>query len=72
MNTEGLTPATQDKLLLLMRVGRSRVVSTVWFRVALGLVYLVGLMTKETIDFKEVDRGYNRFIYRTLGQGHTI
>ena len=63
---------TQEKLLILMREGRSRAESTDWFRVALGLVYLAGLMTKETIDFKTVDREYNRFIYHTLGKGHTI
>jgi hypothetical protein len=64
--------ATRDKLLLLMREGRSRTESTDWFRVGLGLVYLAGLMTKETIDFKTVDREFNRFIYHTLGKGHTI
>lgn len=62
----------QDKLLALMREGRSREESTDWFRVALGLVYLAGLMTKETIDFRQVDREFNRFIYHTLGKGHTI
>jgi hypothetical protein len=67
-----MNPATQDKLLLLMREGRSRAESTDWFRVALGLVYLANLMTEEAIDFKQVDRAYNRFIYHTLGPGHTI
>ena len=64
--------ATQDKLLTLMREGRSRAESTDWFRVGLGLVYLAGLMTKDEIDFKSVDREFNRFIYHTLGKGHTI
>ena len=64
--------ATQDKLLVLMREGRSRAESTDWFRVGLGLVYLAGLMTKDEIDFKTVDREFNRFIYHTLGKGHTI
>jgi hypothetical protein len=64
--------ATQDKLLHLMREGRSRAESTDWFRVGLGLVYLADLMTQENIDFKVVDRAFNRFIYRTLGPGHTI
>lgn len=64
--------ATQDKLLILMREGRSRLEATDWFRVGLGLVYLAGLMTKEEIDFKKVDREFNRFIYHTLGKGHTI
>jgi hypothetical protein len=64
--------ATQDKLLTLMREGRSRAESTDWFRVGLGLVYLAGLMTKDEIDFKTVDREFNRFVYHTLGKGHTI
>jgi hypothetical protein len=62
----------KEKVLAVMREGRSRGESTDWFRVALGLVYLAGLMTKETIDFKTVDRDFNRFIYHTLGEGHSI
>jgi len=62
----------QDKLLALMREGRDRAESTDWFRVGLGLYYLAALMTEETIDFKKVDREFNRFIYHTLGKGHTI
>lgn len=67
-----MNTAIQDRLLVLMREGRSRIESTDWFRVALGLVYLAGLMTEETIDFSKVDRDYNRFIYHTLGKGHSI
>ncbi|MEH6436314.1 hypothetical protein [Massilia sp. DD77] len=67
-----MNTAIQDRLLLLMREGHGRDEATDWFRVALGLVYLAGLMTKETIDFKKVDRDYNRFIYYTLGKGHSI
>ncbi|MGI4719176.1 MAG: hypothetical protein ACRYGO_19640 [Janthinobacterium lividum] len=67
-----MNEAVQGKLLLLMREAHDRVESTDWFRVALGLVYLAGLMTKETIDFRKVDRAYNRFIYHTLGKGHSI
>lgn len=52
--------------------GRTRAESTDWFRVALGLYYLRGLMTTETIDFQKVDRDYNRFIYHTIGGGHSI
>jgi hypothetical protein len=29
-------------------------------------------MTEDTIDFKKVDREFNRFIYHTVGTGHTI
>jgi hypothetical protein len=62
----------KDKILAVTRQGRTRAESTDWFRVTVGLYYLAGLMTKETIDFKTVDRDFNRFIYHTLGGGHTI
>lgn len=67
-----MNKAIQDKLLALMREGRDRTESLDWFRVSLGLFYLAALMTEETIDFKKVDREFNRFIYHTLGKGHTI
>jgi hypothetical protein len=62
----------EDKILAVTRQGRTRVEATDWFRVATGLYYLAGLMTKEAIDFAMVDRDYNRFIYRSIGGGHTI
>jgi hypothetical protein len=62
----------KDKILAVTRQGRTRAESTDWFRVAVGLYYLAGLMTKETIDFRKVDRDWNRFIYHTIGGGHTI
>lgn len=62
----------EDKILAVTRQGRTRAEATDWFRVATGLYYLAGLMTKEAIDFAVVDRDYNRFIYRSIGGGHTI
>jgi hypothetical protein len=62
----------KDKILAVTRQGRTRAESTDWFRVTVGLYYLAGLMTKEAIDFKTVDRDFNRFIYHTIGGGHTI
>jgi hypothetical protein len=62
----------KDKILAVTRQGRTRAESTDWFRVSVGLYYLAGLMTKEAIDFKTVDRDYNRFIYHSIGGGHTI
>ncbi len=64
--------ATKDKVLAVTRLGRTRAESTDWFRVTLGLYYLAGLMTNESIDFKALDREYNRFIYHALGGGHSI
>jgi hypothetical protein len=62
----------KEKVLMVTRLGHTRAEATDWFRVALGLYYLAGLMTNETIDFKQVDRDYNRFIYHALGTGHSI
>jgi hypothetical protein len=64
--------AIMERVLAVTRLGRDRQESTDWFRVALGLYYLAGLMTQEAIDFKQLDREYNRFIYRTVGGGHSI
>jgi len=63
---------TQEKILAVTRCGTSMAESTGYFRVALGLHYLAGLMTKETLDFKKLDKEYNRFIYRSIGRGHSI
>jgi hypothetical protein len=62
----------KDKILAVTRQGRTRAEATDWFRVATGLYYLAGLMTKEAIDFAAVDREFNRFIYQSIGGGHTI
>jgi hypothetical protein len=64
--------AIKDKVLTVTRLGRTRQESTDWFRVTLGLWYLAGLMTKEAIDFKQLDDEYNRFIYQAIGGGHSI
>ncbi|MBY0557252.1 MAG: hypothetical protein K2P77_08625 [Burkholderiaceae bacterium] len=62
----------QDKILAVTRCGVDRHEATGFFRVALGLYYLSGLMTKETLDFKALDRQFNRFIYHSIGKGHSI
>jgi len=65
-------PIPEEKILAITRQGRSRLEATDWFRVTAGLYYLAGLMTRESIDFRTVDRAWNRFIYRSIGGGHTI
>jgi hypothetical protein len=70
--TTGMTTAVKDRILAVTRQGRTREEATDWFRVAVGLYYLAGLMTRETIDFKRLDGEYNRFIYQSIGSGHTI
>ena len=62
----------KEKVLAVARYGHSTSESTAYFRVALGLFYLAGLMTEETLDFKKIDRDFNRFIYQSIGRGHSI
>jgi hypothetical protein len=67
-----MNPQLQKKILAVTQCGTSRSESTGFFRVALGLYDLSGLMTKETLDFKKLDRQFNRFIYHAIGKGHSI
>jgi hypothetical protein len=67
-----MNPQLQEKILAVTHSGVDRGESTGFFRAALGLYYLSGLMTKETLDFKKIDREFNRFIYHTIGKGHSI
>ena len=64
--------AIKEKVLAVAGSGRNAAEWTAYFRVTLGLYYLAGLMTSDTIDFKKVDRAFNQFIYHTIGKGHTI
>ncbi|MBB5608328.1 MULTISPECIES: hypothetical protein [unclassified Janthinobacterium] len=64
--------ATQDKVLAVARAGMTSAEAIGFLRVSLGLYYLAGLMRQEEIDFKQVDARYNRFIYHSLGGGHSI
>ncbi|HEY1149829.1 MAG TPA: hypothetical protein VGF27_14710 [Pseudoduganella sp.] len=67
-----LDVALQEKILAVTRCGLTVDESTGFFRTALGLCYLASLMTKETLDFKALDKEFNRFIYRSIGPGHSI
>jgi hypothetical protein len=62
----------KEKVLAVTRCGHGSAEATGFFRVALGLFYLAGLMTEETLDFKHIDRDFNRFIYHSIGKGHSI
>jgi hypothetical protein len=74
MNQENakLDTALQEKILAVTRCGLSKSEATGFFRTALGLCYLAGLMTKETLDFRKLDKEFNKFIYRSIGPGHSI
>jgi hypothetical protein len=67
-----LDDTLQEKILTVTRCGLTTKESTGFFRLALGLSYLATLMTKETLDFKKLDKEFNRFIYRSIGPGHSI
>ena len=64
--------AIQERVLQVARAARNREESLAWFRVAVGLHYLAALVRPEAIDFKVVDRAYNKFIYQAVGRGHSI
>lgn len=72
VDNEAMDTVIKDKALAVMRQGRTRVEATDWLRVTLGLYYLAGLIKEEAIDFKVVDRAYNKVIYQALGPGHSI
>ena len=62
----------KQNVLAVTRCAHGAAEAVAWFRVALGLYYLSGLMTPETIDFKKIDKDFNRFIYHSIGKGHSI
>jgi hypothetical protein len=64
--------AVKERVLAVARCGQTSVEATGYFRVALGLYYLAGLMTDDQLDFKAIDREYNKFIYQSIGKGHSI
>jgi hypothetical protein len=62
----------QEKVIAVARCAANRPQAVAFFRVALGLVYLDSIMTEGKLDFKKIDRAYNRFIYHQIGAGHSI
>jgi hypothetical protein len=66
-----MNPELQEKILAVTRCGVDRHEAT-GFSAWRWDCYLSGLMTKETLDFKRLDRQFNRFIYHTIGKGHSI
>lgn len=67
-----LDAAVREKILAVTRCGLSARESNGFFRTAIGLYYLASLMTKEQLDFKALDKAFNRFIYRSIGPGHSM
>lgn len=62
----------QEQVINIAKCGKNRPQAVDFFRVALGLVYLDSIMTERKLDFKKIDRAYNRFIYHQIGAGHSI
>lgn len=62
----------KQKTLAVMMHGNNRAQSTGFFRVALGMYYLSKIMVEDELDFKRIDKKFNRFIFDTLGRGHSI
>jgi hypothetical protein len=67
-----LNEVTQNKVLAVTKAGMTSAEAIGFFRVTLGLIYLAGLMRQEALDFKKIDARYNRFIYHSIGGGHSI
>lgn len=68
----GMDREMQEEVLAVARAGMTSAEAIGFFRVALGLFYLAGVMTREPLDFKKIDAEYNRFIYHSIGGGHSI
>lgn len=62
----------KQNVLAMMHLGRDREEAMGFFRVSLGLYYLAGLMTDAPLNFKAIDKAFNRFVYQTIGKGHSI
>ena len=62
----------KEKVLAVARRGRTSAEALAYFRLALGLHSLRALMTPAELDFRQIDRAYNRFIYHAIGGGHSI
>jgi hypothetical protein len=68
----GMDSAMKEEVLAMARAGMTSAEAIGFFRVTLGLFYLANLMTEEALDFKKIDGEYNRFIYHSIGGGHSI
>jgi len=67
-----LDDAAKEKVLAVMMYGNNREQSIGFFRAALGLYYLSRIMVEDELDFKAIDKDFNRFIFEKIGRGHSI
>ncbi len=67
-----LDDATKEKLIAVMLYGNNKEQSIGFFRAAVGLYYLSKIMVEDELDFKAIDKAFNRFIFEVIGRGHSI
>lgn len=67
-----LDDAAKEKVLAVMMYGNNKAQAVGFFRVALGLYYLSRIMVEDELDFKSIDKDFNRFIFQSIGRGHSI
>lgn len=63
---------TKEKILAVTLHGNNKAQSVGFFRAAIGLYYLSKIMVEDELDFKAIDKKFNRFIFDTIGRGHSI
>jgi hypothetical protein len=67
-----LDQSVKERILAIMKYGNNPPQSVGFFRVAVGLYYLSKIMVEDELDFKAIDAEFNRFIFETIGRGHSI
>lgn len=67
-----LDDTVKEKILAVMMYGNNKAQSIGFFRVAIGLYYLSRIMVEDELDFQAIDKEFNRFIFQTIGRGHSI
>ena len=67
-----LDDAVKDKLRAITMFGNNREQAIGFFRAAIGLYYLSRIMVEDQLDFKAIDKNFNRFIFDVIGRGHSI
>lgn len=67
-----LNDAAKEKLVAIMMYGNNKAQSVGFFRTAVGLYYLSKIMVEDQLDFKAIDKAFNRFIFDVIGRGHSI
>lgn len=62
----------KQKLANICLYGNNREQAVGFFRLATGLYYLSRIMVEDELDFKAIDKNFNRFIFQIIGRGHSI